>query len=252
MPRLDVLLARNTGLSRKQVKRLLRAGRLRDAAGQRLDDAALALPPTALPRDVLLDDAPVKLHHRFSLALNKPLGVVTAQRDARHETAYACLHDAPLYRELRGVGRLDKDTSGLLLWTTDGTLLHKLTHPRYGLPRTYHAGLARPFIAPPPDFELDDGHRPVLTTLTRESADAMHPALRRSPNATHFASITIRTGRFHEVRRIFAALQSEVVDLCRVAYGGITLPTDQAAGEWRALDLHAQFRGLSPRVAPAP
>ncbi|MEM6995519.1 MAG: pseudouridine synthase [Myxococcota bacterium] len=251
MPRLDVLLARNSGHSRKQVKRLLRAGRVCDGAGERLDDGGLNLPPSGLPTVVHVDDEPVTLHHRVSVLLNKPLGVVTAQRDARHETAYACLEGAPLFPELRGVGRLDKDTSGLLLWTTDGTLLHKLTHPRYAVPRTYHAGLLRPFVAAGDDLVLDDGHRPVIEALERLPESAMHPALRRSPTATEFAAITIRTGRFHEVRRIFAALGSEVVDLCRVEFGGVCLPEALPAGRWTEVDLHARFHGLSPRVPPA-
>lgn len=247
MPRLDALITRNTGLSRRVVKRLLRAGRVLDDAGARLDDGALNLAPSVLPVDVTIDHQRHTLHHRASVVLNKPLGVVTAQRDARHPTAYACLHDAPLFRDLRGVGRLDKDTSGLLLWTTDGTLLHKLTHPRYGVPRTYHAGLAGSFATPPDDLQLDDGHRPTIEALSSASVDAMHPALRRSPNATHHATITIRSGRFHEVRRIFAALGSEVLDLCRVSYGPIALPPTLPAGEWEAIDLHTIFSGLSPR-----
>ena len=246
MPRLDVLLARNLDLSRRRVKALLRSGRVADATGKRLDDGAKALTPTQLPIDVRVDDQPHTLHHRFSVLLNKPLGVVTAQADARHEVAYDCVRDAPLARELRGVGRLDKDTSGLLLWTTDGTLLHKLTHPRYGVPRTYHAGLRRPFADPTPDLALDDGHRPRIEALEALAPEQLHPALRRSPEAEVFATITIRTGRFHEVRRIFAALGSEVLDLCRVAYGGLVLPPDLDAGTWQPIDLHAHFSGLSP------
>ena len=247
MPRLDVLLSRNLGVSRRRIKAMLRSGRVASTEGRRLDDGALALTPTQLPITVHVDGQPQVLHGRFSLVLHKPLGVITAQQDARHPTAFACLRGAPLHAELRGVGRLDKDTSGLLLWTTDGTLLHKLTHPRYGVPRTYHAGLAAPFAAPGPDLALEDGHVPVIEELTERDAEAMHPALRRSTAAIRFASITIRTGRFHEVRRIFAALGAEVIDLCRVQFGGIELPHDLGSGAWRAIDLHAHFSGLSPR-----
>lgn len=248
MPRLDVLLARNLDLSRKRVKGLLRCKRVTDLDGRRLDDGAMALTPSELPIDVRIDGQPHALHHRYSVLLNKPLGVITAQADVRHEVAYQCVRDAPLFRELRGVGRLDKDTSGLLLWTTDGTLLHKLTHPRYGVPRTYHAGLRGPFAEPTPDLALDDGHQPQIERLETVDADALHPALRRSAESEVFATITIRTGRFHEVRRIFAALGSEVLDLCRVSFGDLTLPPDLQAGAWQPVDLHAHFSGLSPRT----
>ncbi len=246
MPRLDALIARNLGLSRRDVKRLLRAGRIHDPHGQRLDDGRVPCPPGQGPQHVVVDGEAHTLHHRVSLRLHKPVGVVTAHEDARHPTAYALLRDAPLHRELRAVGRLDLDTSGLLLWTTDGTLLHRLTHPRYGVPREYHVGLAGEFEDPPADLRLDDGHAPRITALERRSEASMHPGLRRSERARTHASITLGTGRFHEVRRIFAALGTEVIDLCRVRFGVVELPTTLPAASHEPLDLHALFHGLSP------
>ena len=76
----------------------------------------------------------------------------------------------------------------------------------------------------------------------------MHPGLVHSDRARVYASVTITTGRFHEVRRLFAALHSEVVALCRVAFGGVELPPALEAGAWTEIDLKALFRGLSPRV----
>ncbi|MEM7151570.1 MAG: pseudouridine synthase [Myxococcota bacterium] len=246
MPRLDALIARNLGISRRQVTRLLRAGRIETQEGQRVDDGREPCRPSDGPRQVVVDGEPHTLHHRVSRLLHKPLGVVTAHRDARHPTAYALMEDAPLFKELRAVGRLDLDTSGLLLWTTDGTLLHRLTHPRYAVPREYHVGLARDFAEPGPDLELDDGHRPTIGTLLRTDPSTMHPALRRSEGAVVHATITLTSGRFHEVRRIFAALGSEVLDLCRVRYGDVLLPETLPAGRHEAIDLHARFHGLSP------
>ncbi|MCA9651383.1 MAG: rRNA pseudouridine synthase [Myxococcales bacterium] len=246
MPRLDAMIARNLGLSRRQVTRLLRAGRVLDPGGMRLDDARLPCLPSDGPRTVVVDGVEHLLHHRVSVLLHKPVGVVTAHEDARHPTAYALLRGAPLHRELRAVGRLDLDTSGLLLWTTDGTLLHRLTHPRYAVPREYHVGLAGPFCDPTPQLRLDDGHVPTIAAWRRAPLDEMHPALRRSATAREHASITLTSGRFHEVRRIFAALGTEVVDLCRVRYGSIELPPELPAGAHEAVDLHAVFRGLSP------
>ncbi|MEM9463522.1 MAG: pseudouridine synthase [Myxococcota bacterium] len=251
MPRLDALIARNLGLSRRQVTRLLRAGRIHDPHGQRLDDGRVPCRPGDGPRPIVLDGHPHTLHHRMSVCLHKPVGVVTAHRDRRHPTAHALLDEAPLRRELRAVGRLDLDTSGLLLWTTDGTLLHRLTHPRYAVPREYHVGLAGPFEDPPPDLRLPDGHRAGIVTLARRAPDDMHPGLRRSPRARVHATIVLRTGRFHEVRRIFAALGTEVIDLCRVRFGVVTLPTSLPAGAYEPIDLHARFRGLSPDLPPA-
>jgi 16S rRNA pseudouridine516 synthase len=166
---------------------------------------------------------------------HKPVGCVTALQDPRHPTAYALLKEAPLHAELRPVGRLDLDTSGLLLWTTDGQWLQRLTHPKRAVPRTYQAALGGPFSAPPPDLELDDGHRPNIQALATLPAADAHPALAQPSEATTLATITIVGGAYHEVRRIFAALGSHVLALTRVSYGRLALPVDLAAGSFRTI-----------------
>lgn len=252
MPRIDRLLARNLGLSRRDVTRGFRQHAVQDAEGRPLTEPAWNLPPSQLPFAIRWYDEPHVLYHDFAVLQHKPLGVVTAMRDAKHRTAYDVLpRDLPLRRDLRAVGRLDRDTSGLLLWTTDGELLHRITHPRYAIPRRYHAALRTAFSDSPPDLVLDDGHRPDIRELTRTTADAMHPALARPPAATHYATITVTSGRFHEVRRIFAALGSHVEALCRVAFGPLELPPDLAPEGCLPLDLKAVFRGIHP-VLPAP
>jgi 16S rRNA pseudouridine516 synthase len=184
---------------------------------------------------VTIDGEPVALFDVARVLLNKPLGCVTALRDPRHPTAYALLRDAPLHVELRPVGRLDIDTTGLLLWTTDGAEIQRLTHPKRAVPRTYQAALARAPDPLPADLVLDDGLRPRIETLVPlERVDA-HPSLAIPPEAAALASITITGGAYHEVRRIFAALGSHVLALCRVRFGDIELPRDLAAGEYRVL-----------------
>ena len=209
--------------------------------------------PTSLPRTVQVDGLPVVLRTRYHVMQHKPRGVVTALRDRRHPTAYALLGErVPMLRDLRAVGRLDLDTSGLLLWTTEGALLHRLTHPRYAVPRVYQAALAGPWTSPPPELVLDDGHRPLIHQLAPLPADERHPALHVPDAATDLATITLSSGKFHEVRRIFAALGSRVVGLCRVSFGSLELPRDLDPGAHRFVDLHARFSGLHPRPsAPA-
>src|SRR5262249_39165571 len=120
MPRLDELLARNLGCSKTAAARAIQTGRVHDDAGAPLPDRRLDIAVDRLPRGVLSDEQRRALHDRGDVMLNKPLGVVTALRDERHPTAYALLRGTPLHAELRAVGRLDLDTTGLLLWTTDG------------------------------------------------------------------------------------------------------------------------------------
>jgi len=134
------------------------------------------------------------------------------------------------------VGRLDLDTTGLLLWTTDGKWLQRLTHPKRAVPRIYQAALARPFGLPPPDFELDDGYRPAIVNLaTIESEHQLHPSLLRPADAAAYATIAVAGGAYHEVRRIFAALGSHVLALCRVGFGRLELPRDLPVGRYRQI-----------------
>jgi 16S rRNA pseudouridine516 synthase len=219
--RIDVLLARNLGWSRAAARAAVAAGRVQ---------------VTSAPNEVTVDGAPVRLWEAFHLAQHKPTGCVTALRDARHPTAYALLRGAPLAAELRPVGRLDLDTSGLLVWTTEGALVQRLTHPKRAVPRTYQAALARPFRAPPAGLTLEDGHRPSIAALAPLAAPELHPALARPADAGAFATITLTGGAYHEVRRIFAALGSHVLALCRVGYGRLALPVDLPPGRYRAIE----------------
>jgi 16S rRNA pseudouridine516 synthase len=237
MPRLDALLALNLGCSKTKARDAITAGRVRGADGVPLSDARAVVPEAALPLAITVDDAPLGLVTVSHVILHKPVGCITALSDARHPTAYDLLREAPLHAELRPVGRLDLDTSGLLLWTTEGAWLQRLTHPKHAVPRTYHAALARPFRDPPPaGLELDDGHRPTMTALATLPPDQAHPALLAPPETAMLAAITIVGGAYHEVRRIFAALDSHVLALCRVAFGRLELPRDLEAGAFRSLD----------------
>jgi 16S rRNA pseudouridine516 synthase len=234
VPRLDELLARNLGCSRSHVRRLVEAGAV-SIEGAPVDDARAPVAPARMPLVVTVEDRTLALHETFHLMLNKPAGTITALRDDHHPVAYTLLEDAPLYPELRPVGRLDLDTTGLLLFTTEGTWLQRLTHPKRAVPRTYQAALARPFHPPPADFVLEDGHRPAIAELRPAAPAELHPALLRPPEATTYASITLTGGAYHEVRRIFAALGSHVHALCRISFGRLRLPEDLASGAYRAI-----------------
>jgi 16S rRNA pseudouridine516 synthase len=244
MVRLDHLLARNLACSRAEARRLIGGGALTDAAGITLDDPRHPVSP--LPFAARLEGEAITLYDTVSLALHKPAGTLTALEDRRHPVAYTLLRDAPLHPELRPVGRLDLDTTGLLLWTTDGQWLHRLTHPRHAVPRIYQAALARPFRRPAGLLVLDDGHRPQIEALATIDEAALHPALLRPADAGAYATITIVGGAYHEVRRIFAALGSHVLALCRVGFGGFSLPRDLAAGAWSLVQPDEVWAAAAP------
>jgi 16S rRNA pseudouridine516 synthase len=245
MPRLVELLARNLGVSKTAAARLIEAGRVHDASGSVYTDRRTLLAEgdgddrnaasEDVPLAVTVDGERIILWSQALILLHKPVGVVTALRDPVHRTAYDLLSEAPLFHELRAVGRLDLETSGLLLWTTEGALVQRLTHPKRRVPRTYQAALARPFQSWSGDLVLDDGHRPEVIDLRPISRDEVHPGLFVPSEAAALATVTIVGGAYHEVRRLFAALGSHVLGLCRTSFGKFTLPPNLPAGDWRRL-----------------
>jgi len=234
LARLDVLLARNLGWSRASAREAIADGRI-SVAGAPAADPRADLDATR-PLPVTVDGELLQIYDVARVLLNKPVGSVTALRDPIFPTAYALLRDAPLHAELRPVGRLDRETSGLLLWTTDGAEIQRLTHPKRAVPRTYQAALAREHGPLPARLVLEDGHEPRVTELTPLARADAHPSLDVPADTAALASITIIGGAYHEVRRIFAALGSHVLGLCRVRFGDIDLPRDLPPGEYRLLE----------------
>jgi len=252
VPRLDQLLARNLEISRSQATRLLRSGAVRepgkDPGKDLLKDPKLRLGSDALPLEVEVRGAAWTLREVVHLIQHKPVGVVTSRKDGRHTTAWELLDGAPLQQELRAVGRLDLDAAGLLFWTTEGPRIHALTHPKRAVPRTYQVALARPFTPPPRDADgeialtvppLEDDDRPlhprIVSLCALDEADR-HPALEPPEETQCLAQVVLLDGAHHEVKRIFAALDSHVLRLARVSHGGMALPRDLPAGQWRLLD----------------
>ncbi|KIG14921.1 Ribosomal small subunit pseudouridine synthase A [Enhygromyxa salina] len=241
MPRLDQLLARNLGQSRREVTRLLRRGAVAGPGGERLRDGRLAIATTQLPFEVEVSGVVLQLRLHVHLIQHKPVGVVTSRNDDRHPTAWGLLEGAPMHAELRAIGRLDLDAAGLLLWTTDTPQVHALTHPNRAVPRSYQVALARPWTPAPlgptgsPELRLADGSRPRITELGPLLERDLHPALQPPPGTGALAQITLLDGAYHEVKRIFAALDSHVLLLVRVAHAGLWLPETLEAGAWREL-----------------
>lgn len=251
MPRLDQLLARNLGRSRRQVTALLRRGAVETLDGEIWREGKMAVELGQLPLELMVEGQRLHLREHVHLMQHKPLGVVTSRADPRHETAWSLLVDAPMHAELKAVGRLDLDANGLLLWTTDTARIHALTHPKRRVPRSYHVALARAWHPPPRDaqgriaLQLADGSRPRIVALGALEDAERHPALVEPPGTQRVASITLLDGAYHEVKRCFAALGSHVLRLCRVRHAGLELPPGLAPGAWQLLD-------ALPRPDPEP
>ncbi len=210
--------------SRKEVSALFREGRITDAAGAVLyADDAVAHP------DVRIDGQPLDPPPGLVLMLHKPVGVTCSRSDVGR-LVYDLLPARYRLRSpaLSPVGRLDRDTSGLLLFTDDGQLLHRIIAPKSRLPKLYEATLAQPLRG-------DEAAIFASGTLLLESEKTpLLPARLEPVDATH-ARLTLHEGRYHQVRRMFAAVGNHVVALHRSGVGGLSLGTLDE-GAWRALD----------------
>lgn len=209
--------------SRKEVGLMLRNGWVTDAAGNALG------PDDLVPHEqVRVDDEPLDPAPGLLLMLHKPVGYTCSTKDAGR-LVYDLL--PPRFR-LRNpvvstVGRLDRDTSGLLLMTDDGALLHTITSPRTHLPKVYRATLAS-------DLRGDEAAIFATGDLLLEGEDKpLAPAAMRALGPRE-AELVLVEGRYHQVRRMFAAVGNHVTALHRSAMGGLDLD-DLPAGEWRLL-----------------
>jgi 16S rRNA pseudouridine516 synthase len=210
--------------SRKQVAAMFRDGRITDARGAELreDDAAAH-------EEVRIDGEALDPAPGVVLMLHKPIGYTCSTRDPGR-IVYDLLPPRFRLRDpiVSPVGRLDRDTSGLLLLTDDGMLLHKIVSPRAHLPKVYEATLAQ-------DLRGDEAALFASGTLMLASDDKpLRPALLESLEPRR-ARLTIVEGRYHHVRRMFAAVGNQVATLHRCTIGGLELD-DLESGRWRALN----------------
>lgn len=235
-----VKLLANLGYgSRKDVAWMFREGRVTDAAGE-----VLYADDVVAHGQVRVDGEPLDPPAGLLLVLNKPVGYTCSTKDPGR-VVYDLLPPRFRLRNpiLSTVGRLDRDTSGLLLMTDDGALLHRITSPKSHLPKVYEATLAQ-------DLRGDEGEVFGSGTLVLESeTTALAPAGFERLEARR-ARIVLVEGRYHQVRRMFAAVGNRVETLHRVSIGGLGLD-GLAPGQWRIATGHDRAL-LFPESTPSP
>ena len=227
--RLDRLLGNLGYGSRREILGFVRAGRIR-LDGDRVEAAERKLPLSAdLPGRLTVDGEPLDPLPGLVVVMHKPLGTTCS-----HQEAGPVVHDLlpPRWRlrqpPVSSVGRLDKETSGLLLLTDDGALLHRIISPRSRAPKRYRALLAEP-LRPDAVQTFASG-----TLMLSGEAKPLLPAV-LEPLGVGEAYVTIVEGRYHQVRRMFAAVGNHVVALHRDRMGGLALPEDLEAGRYRVI-----------------
>ena len=214
--RLDRLLANLGYGSRREVQALV--------------DRGAVVPVTAdLPGRMSVNGAPLDPPAPLSLILHKPLGVVCSHKEAGR-SVYELLPARWRARDpaLSTIGRLDADTTGLLLITDDGPVLHRVISPKSHVAKRYLATLDRPL----------EGHEAALFAsgelMLESETTPLRPAV-LEPLSERTAYLTITEGRYHQIRRMFAAVGNHVVGLHRDRIGALDLPGDLTEGRYRVL-----------------
>ncbi|MBS0245302.1 MAG: rRNA pseudouridine synthase [Proteobacteria bacterium] len=238
--RLDRLLANLGYGSRREVQDLIEAGYVLLDGDAVIDgDERIALTPDLAAR-MTVEDEPLDPLPGLVLMLNKPVGVTCSHKE-QGPLVYSLLPERWRARNpaLSTVGRLDKETSGLLLLTDDGALLHRIISPKANIPKRYDVTLDRPLRG-------DEASIFAAGTLMLEGEDKpLLPAQFEAVSAQR-AFVTITEGRYHQVRRMFAAVGNHVTALHRDRIGALALPDDLAAGQNRVLgeaELAQVFQG---------
>ena len=231
-----VRLIANLGYgSRREVQALFREGRITDAAGE-----VLYADDQTVHENIRIDGAPLDPAPGLALMLHKPVGFTCSTKDPG-----ALVYDllptrfrrrAPL---LSTVGRLDRDTSGLLLMTDDGALLHRIVSPKSALAKVYVADLAQ-------DLRGDEAAVFASGSLLLDSEQTPLAPVMMETLTPRRARLVLTEGRYHQVRRMFASQGNRVTALHRERIGGLSLG-DLPSGQWRVLgadDLETLFKGL--------
>jgi 16S rRNA pseudouridine516 synthase len=223
----QVLFSQGMG-ARRECEGLIASGHV-TLAGQVCDDPFFEVEPEGLVFGVRGELWPY--HAKALIVLNKPAGYECSQKPKHHPSVYSLLPGPLRRRDVQAVGRLDEDTTGLLLLTDDGALIHRLTSPRHHVPKVYELACKHPvddaqiaqLLA---GVTLLDDPVPVRATACERSGDLIE---KRS------LSLTLTEGKYHQVKRMLAAVGNRVETLHRSRFGALGLPADLAPGQWRWL-----------------
>ncbi|AQU82485.1 MAG: pseudouridine synthase [Halomonas sp.] len=225
--RLDRFLSETTPLTRSLAKRALKNGEV-TLNGELIKQAATQVDTES--DDVKLNGETLSLVGLRYLMMHKPVDVECTARRGLYPRVIDLI-DLPKAERLQPVGRLDVDTTGLLLLTDDGQWSHRVTSPRHRCAKVYVADLAEPVEGEAAQWAIDQVAEGIM--LDGEETPTQPAVLRFI--TPYQAELTITEGRYHQVKRMFAALGNHVNALHRRSIGDVVLPDDLAPGEWREL-----------------
>jgi len=220
----QILFSQGFG-TRRACAGLIDAGLVR-IGGQVIEDPGVDVPTTGLVFEV--DGQAWPYHEKALVMLHKPAGYECSQKPRHHPSVLSLLPGPLRERGLQPIGRLDEDTTGLLLMTDDGTLIHRLTSPKHHVPKVYEVGCKHPVDGPQVErllagVVLEDDPTPVRAAACEAVGE-------------RGIRLTLTEGKYHQVKRMVAAVGNRVETLHRSSFGPLGLPADLAPGKWCWLD----------------
>lgn len=223
--------------SRKECRALIRNGRI-SIAGEELDDPFVELDPEGLVFS--FDDQVWTYQAKAYLMLNKPAGYECSHQPKHHASIYSLLPPPLNGRGVQSLGRLDEDTTGLLLFSDDGQFIHSIISGKRKVPKTYRVTAKHPVS--------DEQMASLLAGVKLDDEPGLVEAMACERISGNELLLTVTEGRYHQVKRMIAAVSNRVEALSRVAVGGLKLPEDLAPGKWRWLDAADHAALVPPRA----
>ncbi|QBD85722.1 rRNA pseudouridine synthase [Clostridium tetani] len=227
MERIDKILANMGYGSRKEVKKLIK-NNLVEVNGEKVKDPSANIDPEK--DKILVGDKVVNYRKFIYIMMNKPEGVVSATFDNYDETVIDLLEEEYQVFNPFPVGRLDKDTVGLLLITNDGELNHKLISPKWKVDKVYYAEINKEVN----EKDIEAFQNGIVISDGYKCMPGKLEIIKSDENGAE-VYVTIQEGKFHQVKRMFEALDKKVVYLKRVKFGNINLDETLEEGEYREL-----------------
>lgn len=226
--RIDKFLADANVASRSEIKKMLKQKRIK-LAQQLVTDPKTQVSSTS---EVYVDDVLINYQKYYYYMLHKPSGVISATFDRQAQTVLDLIKPRDFVKDLAPVGRLDKDTTGLLLLTNDGQLAHRLLAPKKHVPKVYRALIAG---------RVDQTTQQLFAAgLTLKDQTQLKPAKLEildvdEAKEESLIQITISEGKYHQIKRMFGAVGMKVLTLHRLKMGTLTLDEQLKPGQYRPL-----------------
>ena len=218
MERIDKIISEHTHYSRKEIKKLI-SQKAVWVNGEEVKKPECKYDETNISLKINGEEIEIKKH--IFLLLNKPKGYISATESKSHKTVLDLIDKKYKYRDLFPAGRLDKDTTGLMLITDDGEFSHNILSPKKHVQKEYEVTIDIPVTS-----EMADGFKKGVELIDGECKTA-----ELKITGEYTANVTITEGRYHQIKRMFGCFGAKVVELNRIRIGNLYLPKDLKLGE---------------------